>query len=171
MSRDAGGSYRRGIRGALQALDHVLFSRPAAAVAAATVALIFLGCMSISIGCRTAEEAKSCADDSGVLTQEGKVPLYVGGRQTIYYPIPYASPPNLELHDPHHYYDITEQKEGYFILCCSGFTGFWQEAQAVTWKARGVRCPPPAPPASAPPAENAPPPALLPPSPEPTTTE
>jgi hypothetical protein len=172
MSRDESRSRVRSSRGVLGQLERVLFSRPAAAISAALSVGIFLGCMSISIGCRTAEEAKPCPDDSSVLAQEGKVRSVhlASADQTIYYPIPYAAPPNLELHDPHGIYTVVEQKETHFRVRVSHTVGSTWDGDSVTWKARGVRCPPPAPPASTPPAEAAPP-ALLPPNPLPATVE
>jgi hypothetical protein len=156
----------------LRRVERVLFSRSAGALAAAVSALIFLGCMSISIGCRTSEEAKACAEDGNVLTQEGKIPISpsVAVEQTIFYPVAYASPPNLELHDPLGVYHVVEQKETCFRVRLAN-TGAWCSGAPATWKARGVRCPPPAPPASTPPAENAPLPALLPPTPIPAAGE
>src|ERR1700730_3352638 len=107
--------------------------------------------MSISIGGHW-DDAKTCEgadnpDESGILTQDGKILIRPGSEQIIYYPIGFVSPPNLELEDGSHYCDTVEQKEGYFRV--RFHTGFWTSQESLTWKARGVRCPPPptAPPA------------------------
>src|SRR5690348_5876233 len=97
-------------------LRDALFSRPAGALAGALSALAVLGCMGVAIGNRVADEPKPCAasDDGGVLTQEGSIPIRPGGERVVYYPIPYASTPNLELECEGEFCDIVEQKESCF---------------------------------------------------------
>ena len=168
---------RAKLRDQRERLMRILSSRPAGAVAACLSALVVLGCMGIAIGNRTAEEMKSCsspgpsAEDNGPLTQEGKIHIRPGSEKLVYYPIPYSSPPNLELADDLDYCDVIEEKENCFRV--RFHTGFSTSQQTLCWKARGVRCaPPPAPPAAqpsdaTPPTETAPAPSLLPPAPEP----
>jgi hypothetical protein len=98
-----------------------------------------------------------------VLTQEGTVSLRPGSEQTVYYPLPYASPPNLELQDNYDSYEVVEQKETCFRIR-SGSSPWNRPA---TWKARGVRALAPVPSVPTPPFEPTPPPMLLPPTPIP----
>ena len=75
----------------------VLFSRPSAAIAAAVTALIFLGCMSLNLGGRT-YESHTCDSpgEDGLFLQQGEVQLKGKGQQDVYYPVPFAHPPNLQ---------------------------------------------------------------------------
>ena len=167
--------WRAKLRGPHEHFMRVLCSRAAGAVAACLSAVIAFGCMGIAIGNRTAEETKACCspgvDDSGALMQEGKIHIRPGSEKLIYYPIPYASPPNLEIEDTCDYCDVIEEKENCFRV--RFHDNFTTTQQTLCWKARGVRCPPPPVPPSAlpadanPPAEAAPPPTLLPPEPVP----
>ena len=115
--------------------------RTLCAVSAILIALIFLGCMSLSIG-----EHKHLPGEAttGVLTQEGTILLQPGSEQTVYYPIPYAQPPNLELedeHNVHQYCVVQEQKPDLFRI--SYPQPHHKGYITVTWKARGVRVPAP----------------------------
>jgi hypothetical protein len=119
---------------------------------------LFLGCMSLSIGDRN--------NDADVLDQSGKVCLKRGEVQDVYYPIPYASPPNLEVDwmdaDA---CEILEQRADHFrIVMKAGTSPF-----GVKWKARGVKAPVVVPAAASPcpPPTEAPPPAALPAEPAP----
>jgi hypothetical protein len=71
--------------------------------------LISLGCLSLNFGGWSHK-----ADDPSVLAQTGSVPIPKGQEVTVYYPKPYASPPNLELDDTFHSYKIIEQKADCF---------------------------------------------------------
>jgi hypothetical protein len=171
MSDMAHGSASRAGRGSRwRRLDRFLFHRATACVAACLSLLAVLGCMSISIGGGGSHEVKTAAADetgTGVLAQDGKVIIRPGVEQVIYYPVSYASPPNLELEDTHGFCDIVEQKEGFFRVRFR--TGFMTSQESLPWKARGTRCPPPpsGPPAAA--AETATPDSL-PPYPVPVLT-
>jgi hypothetical protein len=102
-------------------------------VAAAVVTLlIFLGCMSISIGEKTTEIV-----NDGSFVQEGNVRLRAGAEQVIWYPIPYASPPNLQMDDDDCV--ILEQREDHFRV---GNTDH-HFSSSTHWKARGVKATPP----------------------------
>jgi len=93
---------------------------------------IIVGCMSISFGGRSCE-----SHDDNLLEQEGT--LRFGPEcQTVYYPIPYASPPNLTLDMPFHALEIEEQAPDHFKVRMTGAV-----LGAVTWKAKGLRAPPP----------------------------
>jgi hypothetical protein len=99
------------------------------------LACVVLGCMSISLGIGTGHS------DSGLLEQEGELDVKDGLTQTVFYPIPYASPPNLVVNDSFHSVVVEEQACDHFR-----FRGVKAEP-SVGWKAKGLRGPPPAPPA------------------------
>jgi hypothetical protein len=137
-----------------------LLSRRVGALAGFVLALIILGCMSLSFG-GLSIGGRTEAD--GTLCQEGDVKLRVGQEQDVFYPIPYASPPNVELSGDMDHCEIVDQKADHFrIRNPSG-------GQACPhWHARGVKAcapttvivaSPPARPAGTPPA---PPPPVLP---------
>lgn len=138
-------------------LGRVLLSRPVGALAGVVIVLIILGCMSLSfgglsIGCKT--------EPDGTVCQEGKVSLHQGQEFDVYYPVPYASPPNLEISGDSDNCEILEQKADHFRIRCKGAAD-----AAPHWQARGLKPPaaaptvivtPPAPPAVPPPTEGAP---------------
>jgi hypothetical protein len=125
----------------------MVFGRASAGVAACLGIVVVLGCMSINLGGRSADESKPCPDD-GVLVQEGKVPVRPGSEQVIYYPVAYASPPNLEVQDALGLCDVLEQKETCFRV--RFHPNFQTTNASLSWKARGVRgSSPPAVPAGA----------------------
>jgi hypothetical protein len=135
----------------------MLLSRQVGALAGTILILIFLGCMSLSfgglsIGCKT--------EPDGTICQEGKTSVHKGEELDVYYPVPYASPPNLVLCGSSDDCEIIEQKADHFRIRCKG--PFDRTPQ---WQARGLRCPPPgatptvvvtppAPPAAPPPPTN-----------------
>jgi hypothetical protein len=125
-------------------LGWVLTSRPVGAAALAGLVVIFLGCMSLSIGERKVVEKIVPAEctEEGVLCQEGKVTFQRGSSQVVYYPIPYASPPNLEINQdgPFCFSDdviLVEQKDDHFIVR----TNSSGSPVTVRWRARGLRRP------------------------------
>ena len=94
-----------------------------------------MGCLSFSCGGRTINNPH---DDPSVLSQTGSVTVVHGQELQVYYPVPYASPPNLELDDNLHRYEIIDQKPDRFrIRNVSGLGNF-----EVRWTARGVRATP-----------------------------
>jgi hypothetical protein len=120
----------------------------------AALTLIILGCMSLSFGGRN--YTTNFVDDEGVLCQEGCVTFRACEERTVYYPIPYASPPNLDLKPRGSFTDVTllDQKADHFRIAWGGqFPPVG--AQEVKWKAKGVRlcapCAAPATPGSPPP--------------------
>jgi hypothetical protein len=109
-----------------------LLSRPAGVAATLLLLGLFLGCMSMNIG------SLNSTDDCGVLEQKGNVTLHGSKPQTVYYPIPYASTPNLTLKDSWRDddWEIMEQQSDHFTV--------WQRCSStreVTWKAKGLRGP------------------------------
>ena len=98
------------------------------------LACIILGCMTFSFG----PESSSPSDD--LLEQEGEFNLSELS-QTVYYPIPFASPPNLTLGDNIHHAEIEEQAADHFKvrfhIVAIGTT---------TWKAKGIHGARPSPP-------------------------
>jgi hypothetical protein len=97
--------------------------------------LIFLSCMSFSIGDRSAESPPG----TNPLVQEGEVTVLPGTEQDVYYPIPYASPPNLTIKDFAKECEIVAQEPDHFRIANANGThgGFFE----VKWKARGLRGP------------------------------
>jgi hypothetical protein len=93
-------------------LGRIVLSRPVGVLAGAALLLIFLGCMSLSIGCKP--------DGDGTICQEGKVCLQGEEERDVYYPVPYASPPNLEISDGGSWYEIIEQKADHFRIRSGG---------------------------------------------------
>jgi hypothetical protein len=105
------------------------------------VPLLTTGCLCLNIGGFGCDHG----DPDGVTAQKGELNQGHGGPVTVYYPVPYASPPNLELHDPFHRCKILEQRPDCFVVVMDG-----PGIPSVDWTARGVRTPAPtsAPPAS-----------------------
>jgi hypothetical protein len=125
---------------------HGLLLRRTAGVASAFAWLaIILGCMSLSIGERT-----TLPDDRLAYTQEGSVRVEIGQELDVYYPVPYASPPNLEFKGLDSYTILDQQADHFRVRAkMEGNTGGWM---ACDWTARGVRAPlspPPVQPVSA----------------------
>jgi len=103
---------------------------------------IVLGCMSLSIGGR--QGGSSC--EEGVSEQSGEVRVSAGRELDVYYPVPFASPPNLTLADDCDHvvqvegrpdnFDcvLLEQQSDHFRVKNVGkFSG------VLTWKARGLK--------------------------------
>jgi hypothetical protein len=73
------------------------------------------------------------------LVQEGKVIVGVQGEQQVFYPIPYAAPPNLQLGAgpaDMHSVKITEQKPDHFKVMPVGGINAPREYR---WRAEGIR--------------------------------
>lgn len=94
------------------------------------LALVFLGCMSISIG----RFSNSTPFEDGTFAQEGEVNVPGNGVLQVFYPAPYASPPNLTAEDTFNHLRIVEQTPGYFRVENTGGL-----SAKCCWKARGVR--------------------------------
>jgi hypothetical protein len=140
-------------------LASLLFSRPAGAIAGILLVALFIGCMNISFGGRTSHGS---ANDPDLCCQEGIVKLNPGEDRIVYYPIPYQSPPNLEIEAESFRSDsvsLLEQKEDHFrIVWKKEELVFPRSSVQVTWKARGVRGVQPQGVSPLAPVESAPPP-------------
>src|SRR4051812_17012087 len=85
-------------------------------LAALLVAGMLLGCMSLNIGGGPQTVEKPAED--GLIAQNGTVPLGGDEPQTVYYPIPYVSTPNLTLECewPFVKWQLVEQKWDHFTV-------------------------------------------------------
>jgi hypothetical protein len=110
-------------------LTAFVFSHKVAALAAGTVVLIVLGCMSLNIGPQTNED--------GTVTQDDTVSVPANSEIEVFYPIPYVSPPHLIINEWHDDCVVTEQKENHFRI--RNRNNFF--ARSVSWTARGIRVP------------------------------
>src|SRR4051794_3354359 len=103
-----------------------------AGLAAAALTLLAIassmGCLSFSFGGR-----QQPAEDPSVLAQSGSVTVPKGQVKDVFYPVPYPSPPNLELDDSFHHYVVIDQQADHFRV--RNDSGAWD----VKWTARGVR--------------------------------
>jgi hypothetical protein len=110
-------------------MGELILSRLVGAVSGAFLALVLLGCMNFAIGNR------EIASHDGLLAQEGEIHLGPKEEQDVYYPIPYANIPNLELTDDFSTCcKIIDQKEDHFRIhntCLSDIEPHWHT--------RGVR--------------------------------
>jgi hypothetical protein len=128
-------------------LSDLLLSRPVGATAAAISALIFLGCLSLSFDRHYPGEHA----EEGIMCHHGEVRLAAGAEEVVYYPLPFASPPNLELTSQFNWCELVKQCEDRFIV--RNTSSFQLTAE---WKARGPKPPPPVGPAIAAPPPVAP---------------
>ena len=93
-----------------------------------------VGCMSLNIGGKT-EVASQDTPVAGEGLQRGKAFVPQGREVCVYYPVPYTSPPNLEIEDlsNRHNIQIVEQKPDYVRLRNTSGA-----AVDVSWKTRGL---------------------------------
>jgi hypothetical protein len=109
---------------------------------AIAVLTLALGCMSFSFGGRTEVVAphppSGTADVAG--EQKGNVQVAGGEEMTVYYPVPFATPPNLVIRDPAAACRVVEQRADCFRVrnTASVVAGNYE----VGWTARGVQVPP-----------------------------
>src|SRR5262249_19832252 len=87
--------YRRKCAGRSAMRRGVLIRRVILVTCSLMFLAIVLGCMSLSIGGR--QGGSSCED--GVSEHSGEVKVSAGRELDVYYPVPFASPPNLTLAD------------------------------------------------------------------------
>jgi hypothetical protein len=106
-----------------------LLTRQGGAVAAVLVLLIILGCLSVE----HSSESKSVADGDGTYGQEGTIKLNPGEERDVYYPVPYVTPPYLELSDTA-VCPLLAQQATYFHVRNND-----PSPRTVEWKARGVK--------------------------------
>ena len=107
----------------------LVFSRPAALVAALLTTIIVVGCMSLNLN----------TDDPSILVQTNSIEVQAGQELEVFYAAPYAGPPNLVIDDWHNDCVVTEQKENRFRVKNNNAT--W--VRTVRWTARGQRAPTP----------------------------
>ncbi len=123
-------------------------------ITTALVGLMMISCMSLSFGGRTYEAPEAecgsspacgCKQVDGVLVQKGQINLR--GQlspevvQTVYYPVPYASPPNLQVGGDGFLDEaivLVEQHPDHFKYRTSGSHVFGGSIP-IRWTARGVR--------------------------------
>jgi hypothetical protein len=110
--------------------------RAAGALSLAALAVIVLGCMSLSFGGRN--YTTHLVEDDGLLCQEGKVKLGCSEERAVYYPIPYASPPNLDVSAGIVEVAVLDQKPDHFrVRWAPGISS--GPPPLVCWKAKGLR--------------------------------
>jgi hypothetical protein len=92
--------------------------------------LLATGCVCLSFG--------GCdhSETDGVLVQKGEVKCGYESQVTVYYPVAYASPPNLEINDHAKNFSILEQRPD-----CFRIVQVRPGLPAIEWTARGVRAP------------------------------
>lgn len=101
-------------------------------IAAIMIPMMSMGCLALNFGGWSQK-----SDDPSIVAQSGSVPIPKGQEVVVYYPRPYASPPNLELEDTFHNYKIVEQRPDCFRV--RNESGTWD----LKWTARGVPVQPP----------------------------
>jgi hypothetical protein len=120
-----------------------LFSLPVAALASLLLLITFLGCMSLQVG--GDHRPMEIDSEEGVVRQSGTVTLRGDQPQTVYYPIPYISPPNLTIKDewPHERWQLVDQKADHFSIRREPLS--LGPPLEITWTAKGLKGPPAAP--------------------------
>jgi hypothetical protein len=115
--------------------DRSVAARRCIAVSAIVAMLaIFLGCMSLNIGWPAPETV-----DQEVLVQKGTLHASGETEQDVFYPIPYASPPNLTLDDTFwHDLVIVDQQPDHFRVRY-GRDKSQVSFFGVAWTAKGIR--------------------------------
>ena len=127
------------------AIDAYRNTRRLGILAAVTVVLTFLGCMSFTVGGRTYQSPPIERMEDGLFVQTGGIHLAAGADQDVYYPVAYAHPPNLTLDDDESdNFSIVEQQADHFRIHNTSL--FSQDA---TWHARGLHGAPVEPPVEA----------------------
>jgi hypothetical protein len=109
------------------------FSPAGGIVAAALGLLILLGCLSIG----GTSESHAPPDTDHTFQQEGSLDLGPGQERDVYFPIPYVSPPYLEMHE-------SNLRAGTCALLAQQPTHFrvqntTSSPARLEWKARGVK--------------------------------
>lgn len=104
--------------------------RRAALVTGAFAVLSMLSCMSFNIGGKVYE----CKTEDGLLIQQGQARVPAGVEQDVYYPVPYASTPNLETSDCWSSTIVVMQCPTHFRVRNTS-----DSVERVEWTVRGVR--------------------------------
>jgi hypothetical protein len=117
-----------------------LFSRPVGAVASLLLLATFIGCMSLEV---SEPHSSITRSTEGVITQTGTVTVSGHKPETVFYPIPYISTPNLQIEDewPHEHWELVEQKWDHFTVRRD--RNPWSSPLKLSWTAKGVKGPPP----------------------------
>ena len=114
-----------------------LSSRGLGIASAVFLAILFLGCMSFTIGGRTYEhDAYTNRYEDGLYVQRGKIRIPAKSEQDVYYPVAYDHPPNVVLEDDHDDCAIIEQQTDHFRVRNNGLF-----RETMSWCARGTRLP------------------------------
>jgi hypothetical protein len=98
---------------------------------AATVAAVVATAISVGV--------QSWVAKGDRLIQQGKVMVAIGGEHEVFYPVPFASPPNVQLEGNGVNWNaikLTEQKPDHFKIKSTADFGL---AQEIRWRAEGVR--------------------------------
>jgi hypothetical protein len=106
-----------------------LCSRRGGAVAAVLLLLIVLGCISIG----SSSDGDHSASTDGTCRQQGSLKIEGGEEREVFYPVPYVTPPYLEL-DHTDVCRLVAQHATHFRI---HNTDHFQ--RTVEWKARGVK--------------------------------
>jgi len=96
---------------------------------------IVLGCMSLSIG----ERHEVVASEDGISSQSGEVKVPGGQELDVYYPVPFASPPNLTVTSTWDDAVMVDQQADHFRVKNPGAF-----SERMRWEARGLKARPPA---------------------------
>ena len=108
------------------------FQRAALGMVMLLLAIAQTGCICLSFG------GTSESEDHATFVQTRKLVLQPGQELDVYYPVPYASPPNLEIEDTWRSCVVIDQKPDHFrIRSDSRFGQVFGED--VKWTARGIR--------------------------------
>jgi hypothetical protein len=114
-----------------------LRSRLFGIVSAVILAILFLGCMSFTIGGRTYEhDAYTNCYEDGLYVQRGKIRIPANSEQDVYYPVAYEHPPNVVLEDDHDDCAVIDQQADHFRVRNNGLF-----RETLSWCARGTRSP------------------------------
>jgi hypothetical protein len=94
---------------------------------------IILGCMSVSFEGRK----QIFQHDDQTYSQTGKIEIPPGQELEIYYPVPYAGPPNLVVSSTFSECQVIEQRPDHFRV-----KNTMSSPREITWTARGLKGPP-----------------------------
>lgn len=116
--------------------------RLAGVVAVVLLGTMVVGCMSgliiDSIKPVSTGPVGVTTDASGVVMQEGNITVGKGCEQEVFFPVPYAAIPNLEVSEPScvtsHFHLKAQEKTSFLIENKDEFF-----SRTFHWKARGVR--------------------------------
>jgi hypothetical protein len=96
------------------------------------------GCLCLSIG---GGGCHAEAGEHGTFTQTGSVGVQKGQEIEVYYPVPFASPPNLQIDDMWNTHVVIEQTATHFRIRNDTPIRQVFGGASVDWTARGIRDP------------------------------